>query len=272
LTDNLARLLDIMARLRDPARGCPWDVEQTFATIVPYTIEEAYEVADAVERDDRKALREELGDLLLQVVFHARMAEEEGSFAFDDVAAAIADKLVRRHPHVFAGAAGEDAAAVKRTWETIKADERGAKATASGARASALDDVPRALPALMRAEKLGKRAARTGFDWPDVAGVMAKVREEIGEVEAELAQGAPRERTEAEIGDVLFSVAQLARRLDLDPEAALRGANGRFERRFRAVEDRLARQGRIAADAPLDELEALWQAAKASETTESGRS
>ncbi|MSO81259.1 MAG: nucleoside triphosphate pyrophosphohydrolase [Alphaproteobacteria bacterium] len=265
LTESLVRLLDIMARLRDPARGCPWDVEQTFATIVPYTIEEAYEVADAIERDDRKALREELGDLLLQVVFHARMAEEEGSFAFDDVAAAIADKLVRRHPHVFAGAAGEDAAAVKRSWETIKADERGAKATASGARASALDDVPRAQPALMRAEKLGKRAARIGFDWPDVYGVLAKVREEIGEVEAELAQGEPRERTEAEIGDVLFSVAQLARRLDIDPETALRGANARFERRFRAVEDKLAQQGRIAADAPLDELEALWQAAKVGE-------
>jgi len=270
--DNLDRLLDIMARLRDPARGCPWDVEQTFATIAPYTIEEAYEVADAIERDDRKALRDELGDLLLQVVFHARMAEEEGSFAFDDVAAAIAEKLVRRHPHVFADAAGDNAAAVQRTWEAIKAEERGARAAAAGALASALDDVPRALPALMRAGKLGKRAARTGFDWPDVAAVMAKVREEIAEVSAELDAGAPPDRTEAEIGDVLFAVAQLARRLDIDPETALRGANARFERRFRAVEKSLARQGRIAADAPLDELEALWQAVKAGEKFESGRS
>lgn len=203
MTANLDRLLAIMARLRDPKTGCPWDVEQSFATIAPYTIEEAYEVADAIERDDMEALREELGDLLLQVVFHARMAEEAHTFAFDDVAAAIADKMVRRHPHVFEDADGSD---LRASWEAQKADERARKAARQGRAVGILDDVPRALPALTRAEKLQKRAARVGFDWPDLAPVLAKIDEELGELRAEIASGAPQGRLEDELGDLLFQV------------------------------------------------------------------
>jgi MazG family protein len=262
MTADLDRLLDIMARLRDPARGCPWDVEQSFATIAPYTIEEAYEVADAIERGDMAALKDELGDLLLQVVFHAQMAREAGAFDFADVARAIADKMVRRHPHVFGEERVESSAAQTLAWENRKADER-AEAGAGGA--GALDGIALALPALLRAAKLGKRAARVGFDWPEAAPVLDKIEEEIGELRAELAGGTRPDGIEQELGDLLFACANLARKLDIDPEAALRGANGRFERRFRAIEARLAARGLRPEQQTLDQLEALWQEVKADE-------
>jgi len=257
VTRPIDRLLAIMARLRDPERGCPWDREQNFATIAPYTIEEAYEVADAIERGDLAALKDELGDLLLQVVFHARIAEEAGEFAFEDVAAAIADKMVRRHPHVFGDADIRSVAAQNAAWEEHKAAER----QASGMAASVLDGVALALPALLRAAKLGRRAARIGFDWPDAAAVLPKVAEEIGELEAEIASGAGP-RLEEEMGDLLFAVANLARKLDLDPETALRRATAKFERRFRRLE-RLAAERGLGPD--LNALEALWQEVKGEE-------
>lgn len=259
------RLIAIMARLRAPQGGCPWDLEQNFATIAPYTIEEAYEVADAIRQGDRTALREELGDLLLQVVYHARMAEEEGSFAFDDVATAIADKMVARHPHVFGNAEVDGAAAQTRMWEEFKARERAAKASAGKAPPSVLDDVPLALPALLRAEKLQKRAARVGFDWPEARQVLDKIEEEIRELRAELDQDAVPARVEDEIGDLLFALANLARHLKVDPETALRGCNAKFERRFRAVEQALAAKGRTPKEASLEEMEALWVEAKRKE-------
>jgi ATP diphosphatase len=262
-TANIDKLIEVMARLRHPSEGCPWDVEQTFETIVPYTIEEAYEVADAVERRDMEALREELGDLLLQVVFHSRMAEEQDDFVFDDVAAAIADKLIRRHPHVFGDDRASDKAAVKETWESLKAAERASKAAKDGRSASVLDDVPAAFPALMRAEKLQKRAARIGFDWPDVAPVLEKVVEELDELKSEIDSGGNSERLSDEAGDLLFSCVNVLRHLNVDPEAALRGANAKFERRFRAVEAALASEDRQPHDADLAELEALWERAKA---------
>jgi ATP diphosphatase len=256
------RLIAIMARLRAREGGCPWDLEQTFATIAPYTIEEAYEVADAIQRGDRGALREELGDLLLQVVYHARMAEEEGSFAFDDVAATIADKMVARHPHVFGNAEVNSAAAQTRLWEEFKARERAAKAEAAGAPPSVLDDVPLALPALVRADKLQKRAARVGFDWPEPRQVLDKIEEEIRELRAELDQGAAPARVADEIGDLLFALVNLARHLAVDAETALRGCNAKFERRFRAIERALAARGRTLGEASLEEMEALWVEAK----------
>ncbi|MCK6451967.1 MAG: nucleoside triphosphate pyrophosphohydrolase [Alphaproteobacteria bacterium] len=259
------RLIAIMARLRDPKGGCPWDLEQDFTTIAPYTIEEAYEVADAIQRGDMTGLREELGDLLLQVVYHARMAEEAGNFAFDDVATAIADKMVARHPHVFGGAEIDSAAAQTRMWEEFKARERAAKASASRQAPSVLDDVPLALPALLRAEKLQKRAARVGFDWPEARQVLDKIEEEIREVRAELDQGAPAGRIGDEIGDLLFALANLARHLKIDPETALRGCNAKFERRFRSIEQELAKEGKTPTDASLDEMEALWVKAKRGE-------
>jgi nucleoside triphosphate diphosphatase len=252
------RLLAIMARLRDPVRGCPWDREQNFATIAPYTIEEAYEVADAIERGDISALKDELGDLLFQVVFHARMAEEAGHFAFDDVVAAISDKMVRRHPHVFGDAEIASTAAQTEAWEAHKAKERAEK----GGATSVLDGVALALPALLRAAKISGRAARIGFDWPDAEGVFAKLAEEIGELRAELDGGGSRERIEEEMGDLLIVAANLARKLDIEPENALRRATAKFERRFRRVEA-LARERGIGAD--LDALEALWQEVKAGE-------
>ncbi|MBL8706488.1 MAG: nucleoside triphosphate pyrophosphohydrolase [Rhodospirillales bacterium] len=259
------RLIAIMARLRAPVGGCPWDLEQNFATIAPYTIEEAYEVADAIERNDKPGLREELGDLLLQVVYHARMAEEEGSFAFDDVATAISDKMVARHPHVFGDKEVAGAAGQTRMWEEFKARERAAKAKASGKPQSVLDDVPLALPALMRAEKLQKRAARVGFDWPDVRQVLDKLEEEIAELRAEIDQGGKPERVADEVGDLLFVLANLARHLKVDPETALRGCNAKFERRFNFIEQSLAAQGRAPKDATLEEMEALWLRAKLQE-------
>jgi MazG family protein len=263
-TANIDRLIDVMARLRHPTEGCPWDVEQTFETIVPYTIEEAYEVADAVSRGDTDALREELGDLLLQVVFHARMAEEQDDFVFDDVAGAIAEKLIRRHPHVFGDDTSNTPGAVKETWESLKATERAEKAAKAGQSASVLDDVPAAFPALMRAEKLQKRAARVGFDWPEITPVLEKVSEELDELKSEIDSGGDADRLSDEAGDLLFSCVNVLRHLKVDPEAALRAANAKFESRFRAVEAALAAEGRQPHDADLAELEALWQRAKAS--------
>ena len=266
MSTNIKRLVEIMALLRDPDKGCPWDVEQTFATIAPHTIEEAYEVADAIERDDMAGLVDELGDLLLQVVFHARMADEAGHFDFDDVAGAICDKLVRRHPHVFGDAKVDGAADQTRAWEEHKADERRSKAVSQGgARGSVLDGVALALPALTRAVKLQRRAARVGFDWDDPAQVIEKFHEEIGEIEREMAAGAAADRLEDEIGDLLFNCANLARKFDLDPETALRRGNAKFARRFRRIEALLAADGKRPEDATLAEMEVLWCRAKQEE-------
>jgi len=256
-------LVALMARLRDPARGCPWDREQTFASIAPYTIEEAYEVADAIARGEREPLRDELGDLLFQVVFHARIAEELGWFDFASVAAAIHDKLVRRHPHVFAGAATESGA-LAREWEAHKAAEREQAAARRGDAAhGTLDGVPLALPALMRAAKLGRRAARVGFDWPDARGSRAKVEEELGELDAAVAAGAGASAAVVdELGDLLFAVVNLSRHLGLDAEAALRGANAKFERRFRRMEQLAAQRQLTLARLSLEEWDALWREAK----------
>ena len=262
--EPMARLLAVMAWLRDRLHGCPWDVDQTFRTIAPYTIEEAYEVADAIERDDLGALKEELGDLLLQVVYHAQMAHETGAFGFADVASAIADKMVDRHPHVFGDARIATAEAQTVSWEARKAAERAAKrAGAEPAAAGALDGVARALPALLRAEKIQKRAARVGFDWKETGPVIDKIEEELGELKAELTAGTvDQARLTDELGDVLFAVANLARHCKVDPEAALRATNDKFERRFRHIERRLAEADRKPADATLEEMEALWQEAK----------
>lgn len=261
--DPLKRLLAIMARLRDPDGGCAWDLEQTYATIAPYTVEEAYEVADAIERGDLNDLRDELGDLLLQVVFHSRMAEEAGAFAFDDVAEAICAKMIRRHPHVFAAAAHRDSAQQTVAWEVIKAEERARKAKAD-APASLLDDVPVGLPALTRAVKLTKRAARVGFTWTETAEVLAKLREEVGELEREVDAG-DVVRLRDELGDVLFVCANIGRMLDIDPEDALRSSNAKFIRRFSHIERELAADGRTPDQSDLAEMDALWDAAKAAE-------
>jgi ATP diphosphatase len=265
---DLRRLIEIMAALRSRESGCPWDIEQTFASIAPYTIEEAYEVADAIERGDFEDLREELGDLLLQVVFHARMAEEEGRFDFGGVVEAITEKLIRRHPHVFGEARDLDSEAVKALWGRIKTQEKQARAEArkrAGCEAEAppgaLSGVPRSMPALTRALKLQEKAAKVGFDWDDVRGVVAKLREEIVETEAEIAAGA-RDKLIGEVGDLIFAAVNLARYVDVDPEAALRGAIAKFERRFSHIEQRLAENGRRPDRAALDEMEMLWQEAK----------
>ena len=270
--DPMDRLLTIMAKLRDPQGGCPWDLEQDFATIAPYTIEEAYEVADAIERRDMAALKDELGDLLLQVVFHARMAEEARQFAFADVAGAISAKMVSRHPHVFGDLSVADSQAQTRAWETHKENERRVKADAEGRTASVLDGVAAGLPALLRALKLQNRAARVGFDWPNAAEVLIKVDEEVAELKAEMSSGAGHERAQDEVGDLLFAIVNLARHLKVDAEAALRHANAKFERRFREVESRLAKVGRTPGEATLDELEALWQQIKAMEKPPADRS
>ena len=267
---NIGRLIEIMAALRDPKTGCPWDVQQDFSSIAPYTIEEAYEVADAIERGDLLDLKDELGDLLLQVVFHARMAQEQGAFGFDDVVEAITTKMVRRHPHVFGNAGPGDVHAAKASWEATKraenAERRAARAAPpeEGEAASVLAGVPVALPALTRAEKISRKAASVGFDWPEPAQVIAKIREELAEVEHEL-QGGNRAALEGEVGDLLFAVANLARHLDVDAEKALRGTNAKFERRFRCIEKALAAEGRTPGEASLDEMEALWAEAKARE-------
>lgn len=260
--EPLARLLAVMAWLRDRQHGCPWDIDQTFRTIAPYTIEEAYEVADAIERDDMPALKEELGDLLLQVVYHSQMASEAGAFRFEDVAAAIADKMVDRHPHVFGDLEIADADAQTVSWEARKAAER-AKKNPGEQPAGALDGVARALPALLRAEKIQKRAARVGFDWKTIGPVIDKIEEELGELRHEIEAGkTDPTRVTDELGDVLFAVANLARHCKVDPEAALRSTNDKFEKRFRYVERQLAIRGKKPVEATLEEMEALWQEAK----------
>jgi ATP diphosphatase len=266
---DLQRLLDIMARLRDRENGCPWDLAQDFSTIAPYTIEEAYEVADAIDRGDLPALKDELGDLLFQVVFHARMAEEQGAFAFADVAAAINDKMLRRHPHIFGDAEGGDAAQVLRNWDAIKRAER---ADAGDADTSALAGIARGLPEWQRAVKLQHRAARVGFDWPGPAPVIEKLHEEIEEVRAEFAavaaapdDAAAQDRLEDEIGDLLFVCANLARHAKVDVGNALRHANRKFERRFRAMETLAAEDGVELRNLPLDAQDAYWNRAKAGE-------
>jgi len=258
---DIQELLAIMRRLRDPKGGCPWDLEQNFATIAPYTIEEAYEVASAIEAKDYAALKDELGDLLLQVVFHAQMAGEAKMFAFEDVVRAICDKMIRRHPHVFAAGGAKTPEAVTVAWEEIKRREREGKVAAA---ASLLDDVPRALPALMRAIKLQNRAAEVGFDWPSAVHVTDKIAEETREL-AEASASGRNAKVAEEFGDLLFAMANLARHLRVDPEDALRAANAKFVRRFKAIESGLAAQGRKPEDASLDEMEALWQKAKEQE-------
>lgn len=256
----LDRLLAIMARLRDPGDGCPWDLEQTFSTIAPYTVEEAYEVADAIERNDLADLKDELGDLLLQVVFHARMAEEQGAFAFEDVAQAINDKMVRRHPHVFGDETYASLDHQKQGWEQLKAAERAGKDRPGGL----LADVPIGLPGLTRAVKLSKRAATVGFVWPTVQDVVAKLHEEVGEMLAEIEAG-DLEKAKGEIGDVLFVVANLARTLDVDPEDAIRATNAKFVRRFAYVEAQLGARGKTPDQSDLTEMDTLWNEAKARE-------
>lgn len=263
--ERIETLLAVMARLRDPERGCPWDVKQDFASIATYTIEEAYEVAEAIDRGDLGDLKDELGDLLLQVVFHAQMANEQGAFAFADVVAAINDKMIRRHPHVFGDASVEDADAQTAAWEKMKAAERAAKRRDSDAPPSALDDVPRALPEWQRALKLQKRGANVGYDWPDATPVIAKLEEELEEVREALAMPASPERQDAledEIGDLLFVAMNLARKAKVDPGTALRRANAKYERRFRQMEALARAQGGEFSALSLDEQSALWNAAK----------
>ena len=253
---SINKLLEVMASLRDTQSGCAWDQKQSFATIAPYTVEEAYEVADAISREDFVGLKDELGDLLFQVVFHARMAEEAGFFDFDDVAGAIADKMLRRHPHVFGDAAQRAAGPVAGSWEQIKANER-----AQGDDVSTLAGVAKALPALKRAQKLGKRAGTVGFDWPDRRGVQAKIREELDELEAAVG-GRSAPEIEEEFGDLLFAVVNLARHLDVDPEKALASANNKFERRFRDMESAIIEAGESLEDQTLEVLDKAWRAAK----------
>ncbi len=259
---DISRLIEIMAALRDPASGCPWDLKQTFATIAPYTIEEAYEVADTIARGDLDHLKDELGDLLLQVVYHARMAEEREAFAFADVVQAITSKMIRRHPHVFGTEAERAAGAEPGFWDRAK----GAEKTADNAGAGLLDDVPVGLPALTRAIKLQNKAAKVGFDWPSLAPVLAKLEEELAELEEAIASApkgaAASPAIEEEFGDLLFVVANVARHLNIDPEGALRAANEKFIRRFRFIEARLGEQGRVPAQSDLAEMDELWDAAK----------
>jgi len=267
---DISRLLEIMAALRTPGSGCPWDLEQNFATIAPYTLEEAYEVADAILRSDLGDLREELGDLLLQVVFHARMAQEQQAFDFGDVVQGITEKLIRRHPHVFGEAGKLTAGAVAGLWEEIKAREKAERtaarhaAAAEAGRAAALAGVPVGLPALTRALKLQAKASKVGFDWHDPLAVLNKIREEAEEIEAEIAAG-NRAKAGAEVGDLLFAVVNLARHLDADPETVLRATNLKFERRFAAIERALAQRGKSPQEATLAEMDALWNEAKAAE-------
>jgi len=271
----ITALLDVMAALRTPKTGCPWDLEQTFATIAPYTIEEAYEVADAIDKNDLPALKEELGDLLLQVVYHARMAQERQAFAFADVVEAITTKMIRRHPHVFGTDAERAAGAAPGFWERIKAEERRGSPALAGEGAAAgggsiLDEVPLGFPALTRAVKLQHKAAKVGFDWPSLAPVFAKAKEEIGELEEAIADGrntdgSASEEVAEEFGDLLFVMANVARHLKIDPEAALRAANGKFVRRFQRIEALLAADGRTASQSTLAEMDRLWDQAKAEE-------
>lgn len=259
--ESIKTLLEVMARLRHPTDGCPWDREQDFHTIAPYTIEEAYEVADAISRGDTRELADELGDLLFQVVFHSQMASEQGAFEFSDVVAAIVDKMIRRHPHVFGDERMDDIEAQSRSWEAHKARERAQRGPASGV-PSLLDHVPAGLPAVKRAQKLQKRAATAGFDWSAATEVMTKLEEEISELRQAVEQGEPVERVAAELGDLMFSCVNLARHLNIDAEMALRNTNTEFERRFRYIERSLAGDGRSVEQTDADTLEELWQQAK----------
>ncbi len=264
-TACIEELLQIMVRLRDPERGCPWDREQSFHSIAPYTIEEAYEVLDAIERDDLPGLRDELGDLLLQVVFHAQMAQEQGAFDFSAVVASICQKMTRRHPHVFGHEQMPDANAQRESWEAIKQQERQEQAENEKRSESVLDDVSLALPGLTRAVKLQKRAARVGFDWPGLEPVIAKIKEELAEVEEVLAQGRDKDRLEDELGDLFFCLGNLARHLKIDPEAAVRRTNAKFERRFKSIEAALRAQGTTPEAVGLEGMDELWNQAKAAE-------
>ena len=254
MSDNINRLLNIMSRLRDPQTGCPWDVKQSYATIVPYTLEEAYEVADAIARENFDELKDELGDLLFQVVFYAQIAKEEGRFEFDDCVAAICNKLERRHPHVFGELTADDADTVLKNWEALKSNER-----KDAGQHSMLDNIPQAMPALSRAYKLQKRCANVGFDWPTVEGCWDKVKEEI--IEVEQTETGSEELAE-ELGDLMFALVNVVRKHKLDPEAVLRAANSKFEKRFRAVEQALAEQGKTPEQSNLAEMDALWNQVK----------
>ncbi len=265
-TTQMEELLQIMARLRDPQSGCPWDREQNFHSIAPYTIEEAYEVLDAIEREDLPGLRDELGDLLLQVVFHARMAEEQGAFDFSAVVGSICQKMTRRHPHVFGDEEIVDASAQRESWEALKQQERQERAENEKRSESVLDDISLALPGLTRAVKLQKRAARVGFDWPDLEPVIAKIKEELAELEEVLAQGRDKDRLEDELGDLFFCLGNLARHLKIDPEAAVRRTNAKFERRFKTIEAALREQGTTPEAAGLARMDELWDQAKAAES------
>jgi nucleoside triphosphate diphosphatase len=259
---DITRLIEIMAALRTPGSGCPWDLEQDFSTIAPYTLEEAYEVADAIARGNLDDLREELGDLLLQVAFHARMAQEQGAFDFGDVVETITAKLLRRHPHVFGDARGLGSEEVKTLWDRIKSEEKAGKRDAQPD--GALAGVPVGLPALTRALKLQQKAGKVGFDWNDPMAVLAKIREEADEIEAAI-RGGERKEAAAETGDLLFAVVNLARHLDADPEAVLRATNQKFERRFASIEQALAARGKTPGQSTLAEMDALWDEAKAAE-------
>ncbi len=264
-TYTIEDLLSIMQALRTPETGCPWDLKQTFETIAPYTIEEAYEVDEAIRDGDRDALRDELGDLLLQTVFHARIAEEEGSFEFADVVTAICEKMVRRHPHVFSDGTVENADAQTAAWEQQKEQERASKAAKKGEIASALDGVTVGLPSLLRAVKLQKRAARVGFDWPETVQVLDKMQEESAELVEAFQNNEGQNRLKEEFGDLMFVMANLARHMKIDPEEALRGANKKFERRFKGVEEKLNALGKTPKQSDLQEMDALWEAVKADE-------
>ncbi|HUY68776.1 MAG TPA: nucleoside triphosphate pyrophosphohydrolase [Alphaproteobacteria bacterium] len=262
MTKNIDRLIEVMARLRDPKGGCPWDLEQDFRSIAPYTLEETYEVVEAIEAGDPAAIKDELGDLLFQVVFHAQMGREAGLFDLEAIAGHVADKMIERHPHVFGDRNAETAEAVLANWEADKAKKREARARAENRAPSVLDGVSSALPAAAHAVKLQNRAARVGFDWTDARDILAKIKEEIGELEHEIGRNSGKDGNQAavedELGDVFFALANLARRLDIDPEQALRGTNRKFERRFREIERRLKAEGRTIGQASLEEMERLW--------------
>ena len=263
--NQMERLLEIMAALRDPETGCPWDKEQTFETILPFTIEETYEVAEAIDQGDMISLREELGDLLFQVVFYAQMAKEAGDFTYEEIVEGICDKLERRHPHVFGDLEVKDAEAQTKAWEQYKQQERDAKADKASKVSSIMDDIPHALPSLMRSMKLQRRAAKVGFDWQEINPVLDKIEEELAEVRYELEHGGDHKRLTHEIGDLIFACTNLARHAKINPEEAMRGINNRFEARFRRIEEMLAQQGRTPQDTNLDELDALWELAKKEE-------
>jgi ATP diphosphatase len=266
MTSNVQRLLDVMARLRSPD-GCPWDLEQTFATIAPHTVEETYELVEAIENNDPQAIKDELGDVLFQVVFYAQMGREAGWFDFDGVAGAVADKMIERHPHVFGDRDVKTAQDVVVNWDKDKEKKKALAAGNEGRALSVLDGVSAALPASTRAVKLQKRAATVGFDWKDAKDVFDKIKEEIGELEKEVAENTGKDKLEDELGDVFFAVANLARKLGIDPETALRRTNRKFERRFRGIEEALAQKGKKISDASLDEMERLWNEMKAKEKT-----